>query len=167
MSDLQTQFDKLLEEQATLRAQFQTKAQELFKQTTKHFFDKNPAITGIIWTQYTPYFNDGETCEFGVNEPSFTNAKDLSGVSSYGEYEGSDEETEWSESSWFFDSDSKHAKEWRAKMDLTGVDIQSITKFSTVIQSSEMEGVMEAMFGNHVRVVATRDGFDVEEYNHD
>jgi hypothetical protein len=52
-------------------------------------------------------------------------------------------------------------------MYLTGVDIQSITKFSGIIQSSEMEGVMEAMFGNHVRVVATRDGFDVEEYDHD
>ena len=22
----------------------------------------------LVWSQYTPYFNDGEACEFGVNE---------------------------------------------------------------------------------------------------
>jgi hypothetical protein len=27
--------------------------------------------------------------------------------------------------------------------------------------------VMEAMFGDHVRVIATRDGFDVNDYDHD
>jgi hypothetical protein len=25
-------------------------------------------IDGVRWTQYTPYFNDGDTCEFGANE---------------------------------------------------------------------------------------------------
>jgi len=28
-------------------------------------------ITGIAWTQYTPYFNDGEPCVFSVGEPDF------------------------------------------------------------------------------------------------
>ena len=26
-------------------------------------------ITGVQWRQYTPYFNDGETCVFSVHEP--------------------------------------------------------------------------------------------------
>lgn len=29
-------------------------------------------IKAIAWTQYTPYFNDGEPCEFGVGDWSFT-----------------------------------------------------------------------------------------------
>lgn len=27
-------------------------------------FDANPSVEKISWTQYTPYFNDGESCEF-------------------------------------------------------------------------------------------------------
>lgn len=30
-----------------------------------------PEIKKIQWTQYTPHFNDGDACEFGVHEPSF------------------------------------------------------------------------------------------------
>ncbi|MGW2713699.1 hypothetical protein ACWC4J_32700, partial [Streptomyces sp. NPDC001356] len=28
----------------------------------------DPTIVEFGWTQYTPYFNDGDVCEFGVNE---------------------------------------------------------------------------------------------------
>lgn len=28
-------------------------------------------VRGIAWTQYTPYFNDGDVCEFGIGEVSF------------------------------------------------------------------------------------------------
>lgn len=30
-----------------------------------------PILEGLAWSQYTPYFNDGEECVFGVNEPNF------------------------------------------------------------------------------------------------
>lgn len=31
----------------------------------------HPEITGIAWTQYTPYFNDGEPCVFSASDPYF------------------------------------------------------------------------------------------------
>lgn len=31
----------------------------------------DPRILGLKWCQYTPYFNDGETCVFSVHEPDF------------------------------------------------------------------------------------------------
>jgi hypothetical protein len=167
MSKLQEQFDLLLQEQADLTKRFQEKAQELFKETTKEFFDKNPAITAVIWTQYTPYFNDGDTCEFAVHEPYFTNAKNLDDITRWGEYEGEDEENEWSMELWSLTSDSDWAKEARSKIDMTQINLPSISKFSQLIQSSDMEEVMEAMFGDHVRVVATREGFDVDDHDHD
>lgn len=168
MSKMQEEFDKLLEEREELNKRFQAKAQELFKETTKEFFDKNPGITAIIWTQYTPFFNDGESCVFSVGEPYFTNANEeqMDDVTSYGEYEGEDEGV-WSESDWIFTSDSDYCRERREGMDFTQIDGRSISKFSSMIQSSEMEDVMEAMFGDHVRVVATRDGFDVQDHDHD
>ena len=50
MSDLQTAFDKLLDEQRELQIKFQKTAQALFKETTKEFFDKNSNVTAIVWT---------------------------------------------------------------------------------------------------------------------
>lgn len=168
MSTIQNEFDKLLAEREELNKRFQAKAQELFKETTKTFFETNPGVTRIIWTQYTPYFNDGDTCEFGVHEPYFTNADEeqMEDITSWGEYEGTDPSV-WSESDWIFSSDSEFCQKRRQELNLEGVDRLSVAKFASLIQSSEMEDVMEAMFGDHVRVVATRDGFDVEEHSHD
>src|SRR5690348_1020347 len=36
----------------------------------KNAFDKG--VKAIAWSQYTPYFNDGEACEFGVGDIAFT-----------------------------------------------------------------------------------------------
>ena len=165
---LQDEFDKLLEEQRELRARFQVKAQELFKQTTKEFFDKNPGITAVIWTQYTPYFNDGDTCEFSVNEPYFTNANEdqMQDITRWGEYEG-DEEGVWSEGDYILTGTGEYASKHRAGMNLQGIDAASISKFSRLLQSSEMEEVLQETFGDHVRIVATRDGFDIDDCDHD
>lgn len=170
MKSLQEAFDALINERNEINRKFQSVAQDLFKETTKEFFDKVPSVTAIVWTQYTPYFNDGETCVFGVNDPYFTNANDsqLSDITRWGEYEG-EEEGVWSENDYILVGDSQYCVTARSErgINLTQQEIKAIADLSRLIQSSEMEEVMEAMFGDHVRVVATRSGFDVEECDHD
>ena len=168
MSKLQEKFDKLLDEQEELRRKFQATAQELFKETTKEFFDSNPAITAVVWTQYTPYFNDGDTCEFGVNSPTFTNAPDPENVN-WGSYDGDEEGVFAVENiSYVMNSDRDYYKNEQEAIKKAGViDVDSCEAFQRMICSSAMEDVMEAMFGNHVKVIATRDGFDIQDYDHD
>lgn len=151
---LQTAFDNLITEQETLRAEFRNKAQGLFKAITKEFFEKNPHVKAIKWNQYTPYFNDGDTCEFSVNDASFTNAEgeDLDEVNAWGEYEGENDAV------WVWEG-------WGAAPE--GIDIKPMQEFNRIICSEAMSEVMEAMFENHVTVTATRDGFEVNEYDHD
>lgn len=157
MTTLQSAFDSLLEQQRELQKKFQTTAQALFKETTKEFFDKNPNVTAIVWTQYTPYFNDGDTCEFGVNDATFTNAPDPHSVR-WGEYDGDHETAE----------DGSEIFAWESWGDAPeGLDTEMCKSFNRMICSGEMEDVMKAMFGDHVKVVATREGFDVDEYDHD
>jgi hypothetical protein len=160
MTTLQETFDKLIEEQKALRAKFQETAQSLFKETTKQFFDNNPAVTAIHWTQYTPYFNDGETCVFSVGEVYFTNAnsEQMEDITRWGEYEGEDEEV-WSETSWGF----KYHKD----KNYEGVNLDDVAKFSALVSGYEMQEVMQEMFGDHVRVIASRAGFDIDECDHD
>lgn len=168
MSKLMNKFEEMQSEMASVRAKFQEQAQELFKEITKEVFEKNPAVTAIIWTQYTPYFNDGDPCVFRVHDPYFTNANEeqMEDISSWGEYEGEDQAV-FSEGAWILTSDSDYAAERRKGMDLQGCDFESLSAFDKMLQSSEMEDVMLSMFGDHVRVVATRDGFDVEDHDHD
>ena len=168
MSALQEKFDQLIAEQEELRRKFQATAQELFKQTTKEFFDSNPAITAVVWSQYTPYFNDGDTCEFRVNEPTFTNAPDPENVR-WGEYNGDEENVFAVENiSYVMTSDRDYYKEDREAIQKAGgIDVDSCEAFSRMIQSSAMEDVMKAMFDDHVQVIATRDGFEVNDYDHD
>lgn len=171
MSPLQEKFNQLIEEQEALRKKFQATAQELFKETTKEFFLTNPGVKCIVWTQYTPYFNDGDTCEFSVHSPTFSNAEgdDVYDVNGWGEYDGETEGV-WAADniSYVLSSDREYLADTK-QMILSGdtVDADSCSSFSDMIQSSAMEDVMRAMFDDHVQVYATRDGFDVQDYEHD
>ena len=168
MSKLQQAFDQLITDQAELQRKFQEQAQTLFKDITKEFFAKNPGVTAIVWTQYTPYFNDGDTCEFRVNDPTFTNAPDPENIR-WEDYEG-EEENVWTATNigYVLQSDREwYADTKRLIQEQGGVDVESCNMMARAICSSEMEDVMLAMFGDHSKIVATRDGFEVEEYDHD
>ena len=172
--NIQTELDKLIADQAALHRAFQTKAQALFKTVTREFFDKNPAVTMIVWNQYTPYFNDGEECVFNVHEPNFTNCPldEKDDINKWGEYDGDNEEV-WciANPSWIMSSPSKYYDKEKASLNSLAeakqIDIDSMEKFNSMMQSPEMEDVFRAMFGDHVTVIATREGFDVEELEHD
>lgn len=153
---LQSRFDTLIAEQQALRVKFQADAQAMFKESLKSFFELNPGINALRWTQYTPYFNDGDACVFGVNDVYFTNAKgeQLNDVNSWGEYEGDDEDV-WVEYYMPYFSGKE------------GVDVTSCDFISDMINSSEMRDIMEQMFGDHVCVTVTREGIDVDDYEHD
>jgi hypothetical protein len=149
-------FDTLIAEQQALRVKFQTEAQTMFKESLKSFFELNPGINALRWTQYTPYFNDGDACVFSVQDVYFTNAKgnQLDDISDWGEYEGDDENV-WSENYYKYFSDKP------------GVDVKSCEFLSGMISSSDMEDIMKQMFGDHVCVTVTRVGIDVTDYDHD
>lgn len=169
MQTLQSRFDDLIAEQNALKAKFQTEAQALFKETMKDFFDKNPGITALKWSQYTPYFNDGAECIFRVNDVVFTNASpdELEYVSTWGDYEGEDE-TVWVAQGIKYALNSNYLKEEADKIRAAGgFDIDSCELISKMIPSYEMEDIMKEMFGDHVAVVATREGFDVNDHEHD
>lgn len=171
MTALQTRFEQLIEDQRKLREKFQEQAKGMFKETFKEFFDKNPGITAVVWTQYTPYFNDGDTCTFGVGDVSFTNAppEELENVTSWGEYDG-DDETVWAATNidYILRTESSWYTEIAAKIRATpGIDTASCDALSKLVGNTEMEDVLLAMFDDHVKVIATRDGFDVSEYDHD
>jgi hypothetical protein len=62
---LKKQKDQLVKKMATL-------VKPSLKKEAEAFFKKYPDADSFSWTQYAPYFNDGEPCTFGVNtDPSY------------------------------------------------------------------------------------------------
>lgn len=61
-----------------------------FGEAAREFFAANPDITSFGWRQYTPYFNDGDECRFGIYcEYPTINGKGESEIEDFegGEYE--------------------------------------------------------------------------------
>jgi hypothetical protein len=206
-----------------LNAQMREKSKELMKEAFREFLTKyDEVVENIFWTQYTPYFNDGEACEFSVNDV-FILLKD-------------DKEACNHEGSTLYDKDSiNNLKEqivkWEAwekdpmaeaqkhkefyikrynqnpfdpKRSYRGYNTKTeedlmrewkphyVSKESCQeqLETAELivskypniqadfkeiksmiggldEDLMKAMFGDHVKVIVSTNGIEVEEYDHD
>lgn len=154
------------------RKTFQEQSQTSLKKAFVQVFEQYPEITAFVWCQYTPYFNDGDECVFRVNEVCFTNIPldEIDDVSEYGEYVGARENvsavySEGEKQCDFFIASISYLDP--VSYPLRGQDLTDLEGLLNALESSALRDVMKATFGNHVKVVATRNGFDVEEYIHD
>ena len=168
VASLEEQMNTVNKQIKELQKQNIETSKKVFHGAIATFFKTYPEVAAVRWTQYTPYFNDGDTCEFGVNSPTFTNAPDPENVN-WGSYDGDEEGVFAVENiSYVMNSDRDYYKNEQEAIKKAGViDVDSCEAFQRMICSSAMEDVMEAMFGNHVKVIATRDGFDIQDYDHD
>lgn len=122
-------------------------------------------LKAVTWNQYTPYFNDGDTCEFGVGDPGFTTNSDvalawLSGEDSYENENGEDHDC----SHWDYElpwSDNYPHPDGIKK-----------GQFDVPISTYEFQYALREKFGDHTTVVV---GIDKDgntrvvqnEYEHD
>jgi hypothetical protein len=136
-------------------AAFDAKRKELTEQLKKDFpallaplFEKYPGVKNVRWTQYTPYFNDGDPCEFSTN-------------AGYAElnYDGDEDDDN--------EDDEESEESETAKAELVEVPEEAEGEFQEVL-SSINDSFYKDLFGDHVEVTVNRDGtIDVEEYDHD
>lgn len=65
-----TRFAEIIELKRQLDDKLKTFGKDAIAEAFAPFFAANRDVDGVCWSQYTPYFNDGDSCEFGVHEPS-------------------------------------------------------------------------------------------------
>lgn len=156
-------------------------------------FFEYPIVNTVEWTQYTPFFNDGDPCEFTVhNYLSFNGPEDDEAGVSFGRYSLPD-------ASVFVrvpyeppkylggyednpQADARRRREYEKYQDQklaefnhfhdAGLIGDAVDKFSAEIKRVEKwlgnkEDFLFDAFGDHVRVVVSRDGVEVEQYDHD
>lgn len=119
-------------------------------------------VEAVKWQQYTPYFNDGDACVFGISEPWFRTVDDDEDVDRYAlEIDG---------------HASLGARFWDGKASrYVNVDRDAETvacrerclDLAHAIGSSAFNDVLLAAFGDHAEVELTRDGITVDTYSHE
>lgn len=142
LSKIQNQANELKAQIENLKKE----AANLVKPMLMEFLEENPEVRGLAWVQYTPYFNDGDECVFRMGDTTFY---------WYGEdYEELEVGEEAYEGLYHHESSACSADTYK-----------NCREFSSILESLEDE--MKLLFNDHVTVKVTRDGVEVEEYDHD
>lgn len=132
-----------------------------------------PSVEAIRWRQYTPYFNDGDVCDFGVYDPWFRIAgtpedigEDDDGFVHAGHVAVTGgKETEWRE--------ERINGRWNWKAVETGRTFDpnpaadAIQRLSAALDNGSAYHVLEDLFGDHATVTVTRERITVDTYEHD
>jgi hypothetical protein len=139
---------ELKEQMRQLREELAQKAKDGFHESIQELFENHPSLIQFSWTQYTPYFNDGDTCYFSAHTDYFNLQT------------AEDEEEEFSNYS-LYDGYGKDRVEKEMTPHLEAG--KAILEVLAVFDSEDYE----KMFGDHCRVVVTREGVETEHYEHD
>lgn len=148
----------LTERMEALKEELKTEFQAVFKEQAAILFEKYDWLKELSWTQYTPYFNDGDSCEFYVNDEVSINGCNIYGDKVYAESWSSvlfDE----SEAEEFAETVKDERREEFRQVELVAGQLVGF------LASNDEIALM--MFGDHAKVSIQRDGVYVEECEHD
>lgn len=135
---------------------FQKEAQEELGKSFKKFFEDHPEVASVQWEQYTPYFNDGETCYFGVRE---LEAKDADGEDAFAYFKETEEQYKYLEGGYVSMPALRSATDAEEALE------RDFGGLSSLVEG--LEDLLEGIFGDHATVTATASGFEVDECEHD
>lgn len=222
LKQYKSEYEKLQDQINDLQRQMQTKAKVLMHEAFKDFFTKyNSVVDSIYWTQFQPFFNDGEACEFSVNDVFILlkddeDACDYEGSSLYSEDDIVNLKSKIADiEAWEKDpmaAARKHQAEYMKRYNLDPFDVRnsytnrsktsedlmrewkpryaSKENYQQELHTAELilskypnlkddfkeiksmiskidDDLMKAMFGDHVKVIVTKDEIETEEYSHD
>jgi hypothetical protein len=192
-----TKYQELKAKIAQAKAEMEATAKTAFSDMAKEFFNDNPTVLAFGWTQYTPYWNDGDVCTFRAQTdyPTVTMLVDGQAIS-YDENRGELTDNDGEE--------IRTAENWKRIFEgMRGAKVSSMSvEGKTITLSPEgtvlIDGVrvkthaeydkgfdgasknvseflgnfedadLETMFGDHIQIMVARDGtIETEEYQHD
>lgn len=178
---------KIIEKRISLTKELEKSLNDNFIEIVKPFFDKwGYCVNKIGWTQYAPYFNDGEPCIFEVNSISGVFIVDKETYSE--EYDSLDEYYE--EECWFpsegdlpVAGNREYGEKLSAKQLIERGEgkeyiktvgsleklIQCNKDFNNMVETIELipHNIMKNIFGSDSLVEITGAGIKISEYQHD
>jgi len=182
IDELKTKISEANERINELKKQVQKELQAEFNGALAELFDAYPFVKSVSFTAYTPYFNDGDTCEYSVHHDYCQfNGYDEDGDDDNGKGEGENvgrnaRETIYVEEpnpeydcnyrGWESNKryETKHVK--KPNTDFNPLYKEAVEAFRSALAVVDDDN-WEEMVGDSVRVTITREGITTDEYDHD
>lgn len=153
-----TKIEKLVQMKEEYQKACETVGKEGIVEYLQDFFKANPEITAVKWTQYTPYFNDGDACQFSLHGVYFQlteEAAEKLGLDA----EGGGDYSDGFFSAWDIAYTDK-GKKFGAALKAACGDVEG--------SLGDLEDLLETAFGDHMEIEVSADGkVEVNEYSHD
>lgn len=160
-----------LRDQVTeFRNQMKEQAKIIVKEGSAAIFEEyGDIVHSFGWTQYAPYFNDGDPCEFSVHECAVIAQVDVD------ENEDPDYLHEWN----YDGSPSFQRYTGRSKIGGNAYNADKVQpadpRYVAALEACKTvhsifyqdETLAKDIFGDDGRVIFTADGVEVEEYDHE
>lgn len=142
-----------------LKAQHLEKSKGMFTKVSALLFEKHPKLESFDWTQYTPYFNDGDECVFSAR----TDEPGINGVSGYDVNFDDEFVTDYSAK-----EKDPVTKQWpKIPNKDYNLELAAAHKDVKEFLSNIDDSVLRELFGDHVEVTVTAQGTSVDEHDHD
>ena len=134
---------------------------KIFTEMTKVIFEEHPKVKSFGWNQYTPYFNDGETCTFFANtDYIYINGDNVD------------------DSDWINETIITNYGNWNReeKVYKNRTEVPNLNYDSELVKANDEikeflcnfdEEFFMSQFGDHAEVTVTAEGVSVDEYEHD
>jgi len=153
--------DEKNKEIAKLKKSLLEESGKFFDEFRKDIFKSYPEITSFSWTQYTPYFNDGDSCTFSANTDYITvNGDSIDDCKWYNE----NNVTNWG-------TYDRNLKQYIGKVEVPNPNFDKRKAEATEIildfLSKFDSDFYESRFGDHVSITVTADGIETDEYEHE
>jgi len=131
--------------------------QEAIKKEFMRLIDEN--IISIKWNQYTPYFNDGEECTFGMGDFEYEFSEAQMALLTEKEKAQSDYDDNYFNIYSLVRMEGKNIKSF-----------EKISKFESMIDSLDAdlrENIFKTTFGDHVEIIFDGKKFHINDYDHE
>lgn len=133
----------------------------IFEEFYKYIFDKYPTLESFGWSQYTPYFNDGDVTIFSANTSYLSVNEECV------------DEADWSQKTkvlnWGTWNSELKAYEGRVEEDnddYNPILTEASNEIVEFLGNFDDDFYMRK-FGDHGEVMVTRSGVDISDYDHD
>lgn len=153
--------DEIREKISELKKELVGKSTEIFTDFQKEIFDKYPQLKSFGWSQYTPYFNDGDTCQFSANT-DYIKIND-----------------EWvDDSEWICEKITTNWGKWNQEHRVYEGRVEELNpKYNEELAKANDEIVdflskfdndfYLSKFGDHSEITITKDSMTIEDHDHD
>ena len=153
---------RLKKELSSKRTEVNDASSDLFDSWCKDFFTKNSdVIESFAWNQYTPYFNDGDATVFSANtdyiKVNDVYCDELENIQKI-------KVTNWG--TW-----NRETKKYDNRVEFENPNYDErldnlVTEIKNFLQLFDDDFYL-SKYGDHTEITVTKNGVDVDEYDHD